>query len=507
MDLSGRNSIKIFQASILALAFFALTYQPINDPDFGWHLRAGTYYLDHWSIPGRDIFSWTMPQYSWVNHEYAADAAYALLYRFAGNTPVLLSLLFAALAAYLFLSLLPRLCVQHPDWKHRFLIGFTALLIAKPYFGVRSQVFDWLGIALTLFIWQKYTETGSKKILWGFPLLFLVWANVHAGFPLGLLILAGLMLLDLIRAVPFTSLHSLRIMPARLFRDQRNTILFFIAILATSFLATFLTAYHYHLYIDFFNTSQGKEAFQFIIEWAASTIRTPNAIPFFCYLFFLIFLLMTERGQQPVAFQDALLFMFFLFSAFSYTRFIPLFAIVSLPIVYRRFAHNQFVPECLAFIVMGGFIISQFSPPAEPPPAHPIRQAPFVSAPFDAHPKAFYNDVPVNALAWLKTQKLPPRMFNEYGWGGEIVWQIPDQPVFIDGRMPHWKVNGRSLLRDYITIDQVAPAWYETIQRYDIQWFFISSQSSLAAALEQLPDKWERKYRDNQAVVFIKKTK
>lgn len=501
--------MKIIQASIVSLAFLALAWQPVNDPDFGWHLKSGMYYLDHWSVPDRDIFSWTAPNYPWVNHEYVADAVYALLYRLANNTTILLSLLFASLAVYLFLELLPKLCIARPDWKQRFLVGLPAFLIAKPFFGVRSQVFDWLAVVLLLFVWQKYATTGNKKILWAFPLLFLVWANIHAGFPLGLFMLAGLMFLELIHTVQPSSFPALRTLPARLIREQRKTIAFFIAILATSFLATLLTAYHYHLSIDFFNTSQGKETFQYIIEWAASTIRISGAMPFFCYLFFLIFLLMTEREQQPLDTRDALLFIFFLFAAFSYVRFIPIFAIVTLPIVYRRFAHHTFVPECLAFIVMGGFIISQFPAPArlKPVPANPIRQTSFVSSPFDAHQKAFYRDIPINALAWLKANQraLPPRMFNDYAWGGEIIWQLPDQPVFIDGRMPHWKLNGRSLLRDYITIDRVLPGWYETIRHYDIQWFFISSQSSLAATLEQLPDQWEKRYQDDQAVVFVKK--
>ncbi len=497
--------INILQVSIVSLAFFILTYGPVNDPDFGWHLRAGMYYLDRQTIPAQDIFSWTAPQYPWVNHEYAADAAYALLYRLAGNTTVLLSFLFAAIAAYLFLSVLPRLCVPKPGWKQRFLIGFPALLMTKPFFGVRSQVFDWLAIALILLFWQKYTATGNKKILWGFPFLFLVWANIHGGFPLGLFMLAGLMFFYLLTKVERDKPFSLRAMFARLFQNQRNTIFFFLAILSTSFLATLLTAYHYRLYTDLLRTSQGKEAFQFIAEWAASTVGTPSAIPFFCYIFLLILLLLGERKQQQLSFQDVLFFLFFLFFALSYVRFIPLFVVVSLPIAYRRFANHQLMPEALAFVVLAGFIITQVSFFTSSQPAPAVKHTPFVSSPFDIRPKAFYSDIPIDALAWLKTRKLPPAMFNDYGWGGEIIWQLPNQPVFIDGRMPHWHLNGRSLLQDYATIERVKPKWYDTIQRYDIQWFFIRSDSSLAAALEQLSDKWEKKYQDGQASVFFRK--
>ncbi len=490
----------ILQVGILSLAFFMLTYHPVNDPDFGWHLRAGMYYLDHWSVPSHDIFSWTAPQYQWVNHEYAADAAYALLYRLADNTTILLSLLFAAIAAYLFLSLLPRLCVSNPDWKQRFLIGFPALLIAKPFFGVRSQVFDWLGVVLILFLWQRYAEKSNKKILMAFPLLFFVWANIHGGFPLGLLMFGGLMFFHLLQNVQIVFPLSLRTIFSRLLREQQKTILSFLAILALSLLATFLTAYHYHLYIDLLRISQGKEALHYIMEWAPSVISTSSAIPFFCLLLLLILFLLNDRAQQDFSFQDSLFFLFFLFLALSYIRFIPLFAIVALPIIYRRLAKNPLMPETLAFVVFAGFIISQVAIFTSPKSAQAITQTSFVSSLFDIRQKAFYSDIPIDALAWLKTQKLLPRMFNNYDWGGEIIWQMPNQPVFIDGR-----ANNRLLFQDYITINQVYPKWYETIQRYDIQWFFISSESSLAAALAELPDKWEKKYQDNQAIVFYKK--
>ena len=519
--------MKILQVSILSLAFFVLTYQPVNDPDFGWHLASGMYYLQHWSVPSHDIFSWTAPHYPWVNHEYAADALYAFLYQLGNNTTLLLSLLFAALAAYLFLDVLPKLCVQKPDWKQRFLIGFPALLIAKPFFGVRSQVFDWLAIALVLFLWQLYTRTNNKKVLWGFPFLFLIWANIHGGFPLGLAMLAGMMFFYLYQLC--TQCHSResgnpanidsgfpiksgmtmsRTIFSRLIREQRNTIFLFLAVLALSFLTTFFTIYHYHLYVDFIQTSQGKQLFQFIAEWAPSTIGTLNSIPFFCYLFLFILLLLEEREQQPLSFQDTLFFLFFLFSALSYVRFIPLFAVISLPVIYRRFPKSQIMPEALAFVVFAGFMISQISLTSG---SHKttLTQTPFVSSLFDTHQKAFYSDIPIDAFAWLKTHPpaggLPPRMFNTYGWGGEIIWQLPNQPVFIDGRMPYWNVDNRLLFQDYLTIEQVSPKWYETIQHYDIQWFFISSKSPLAAALEQLPDKWEKKYHDEQAIVFYKK--
>jgi len=44
-------------------------------------------------------------------------------------------------------------------------------------------------------------------------------------------------------------------------------------------------------------------------------------------------------------------------------------------------------------------------------------------------------------------------LLNEYGWGGYLIWRLPEVKVFIDGRMPHWQdANGNSAMKDYIKI-------------------------------------------------------
>jgi hypothetical protein len=46
---------------------------------------------------------------------------------------------------------------------------------------------------------------------------------------------------------------------------------------------------------------------------------------------------------------------------------------------------------------------------------------------------------PAGAVTYIRKNNLQGRMMSLYGWGGYLIWQMPEQKVFIDGRMPSWR--------------------------------------------------------------------
>jgi len=46
---------------------------------------------------------------------------------------------------------------------------------------------------------------------------------------------------------------------------------------------------------------------------------------------------------------------------------------------------------------------------------------------------------PVNAVEFLRRENYPGEVFSSYGWGGFLIWKLPENKVFIDGRMPSWR--------------------------------------------------------------------
>jgi hypothetical protein len=106
------------------------------DPDFGWHLQMGNLIL-HKGIPQTDPFTYTMPSYPFVDHEWLTDVFIALAYPILHLQGVsLLFVLFVCSAIGLLYF------VSEKRW---FLVPalLTGLCLAS-YTGIRPQILSWV---------------------------------------------------------------------------------------------------------------------------------------------------------------------------------------------------------------------------------------------------------------------------------------------------------------------------------------------------------------------------
>jgi len=158
----------------------------------------------------------------------------------------------------------------------------------------------------------------------------------------------------------------------------------------------------------------------------------------------------------------------------------------------------------LGMLVVGSFLVTRLYPQSANDVLSDSPSA-LVRLPFHGAQRSFFVDTPEKAFAYIKSHEFPPRMFNEYTWGGGIIWALPEHKTFIDGRMPHWKRGDRHIFRDYLIISKARKGWQEIVARYDIQWFFVRKNAAIAVALEQFPDVWGKRYEDEQAVIFVKR--
>jgi hypothetical protein len=108
---------------------------------------------------------------------------------------------------------------------------------------------------------------------------------------------------------------------------------------------------------------------------------------------------------------------------------------------------------------------------------------------------------PVAALDYIETNGLAERrIYNSYNWGGYLLWR--GAPVFIDGRAD---VYGDAFIDEYVLAYQLRDGWRQPLERYEVEYVLIESSASLAALLEET-DKWQRAYRDELAVVYVRQS-
>jgi hypothetical protein len=52
------------------------------------------------------------------------------------------------------------------------------------------------------------------------------------------------------------------------------------------------------------------------------------------------------------------------------------------------------------------------------------------------------NDYPISHVALLREAPCRGDIFNDFDFGGYMIWQLPGKKVYIDGRMPSWADTG-----------------------------------------------------------------
>jgi len=119
--------------------------------------------------------------------------------------------------------------------------------------------------------------------------------------------------------------------------------------------------------------------------------------------------------------------------------------------------------------------------------------------------KALSGTYPYKAVEYLRRHKeIRGNMFNEYGWGGYLIWKFPEQKPFIYGQMPAWRgTTNEVFIRTYKDVMGVSSKAGEIIREYKIDYFLIDSKSALSKALSS-NNFWRKVYEDDLAVIFVR---
>jgi len=467
----------------------------IMDPDFGWHLRSGTDLLKNLSVPKFDPYSYTLPNWPWVNHEWLSDGMVAFVYNHLG-TFVLIGLFAIFIAAAFILAA----GITKVEFKYKVLAGVIAVLAALPILGVRAQMITLFGMALTLWLLYRWRR-GEIKTIWWFPLIFLAWANLHGGFVIGLIILA---LFFIVEGIKYLVDHlwpkiskKLKITEASLTKKQLIS-LFGMGIV--SGLATLINPYGWGLYYDFYKLFINPFAISHISEWQPVSFDNPIAQNYIIYLIiFGLVLLLAYRKIEPTRWAITLVF---LYLSLMYWRNLPFFMIMSVGflaeilqdhtnLVFDQVTRNRWLMIIIVAIV--SITTAQ-------------RLGDVVPKTLDLRQTFWSSGYPISAVEWMKDHpdELGDKMFNEYGWGGFLIWQFPDQKVFLDGRMPFWQIGDRFVFYDEQYIVNAYAGGIEIMEtKYGVDWVFLRAGRPLDLVLNTR-EGWKKIYNDQLTVIYRK---
>jgi hypothetical protein len=475
---------------VVFLAALRQGNQMLNaEGDLGHHLAMGRLILETGSIPHTDPFSFRTEGIAAIPHEWLVQSAYALLDDWFGLTGIVV--LSALLLASAFTLVLTESTRRGGMLVAGLVMTALALAASAMHWITRPHLFTYLLLAVWVFRLEAFMR-GEERRWWIFPPLMFLWANLHGMFILGLLAFA----------ISLTGWAWERWLEGR---DSPVSGRGLLLLGLFSTLATFLTPSGFHLWETIF-TLAGASPFitSMTAEYQPADFHNPGTWPFLILLGAILAtaVLAGRKLGMARALQLSGWTLIGLYSA----RNIPLAAIVLAPIGAELLAAWLRESPALAGLVrfsrklerverdlrgwlwaVAGVLLCL------------VLLASGVSLALDGQPYQLLPErFPMAAVDWLKENPPTGRMFNEFDWGGYLLYRLwPEQKIFMDG---HTHIYGDALSREYVAIQSRAPGWESLLDNYRVEWAILRTDNPLTLALIEVY--WREVYRDETAVVL-----
>ncbi len=186
---------KIIVSFSLLLILIAEFVHPTKELsiDLGEHLLKGQLLFQTHNIPTTNTFSYTYPNFHFINLEWLAEAIFYLINLFLGVNGLIIFTLIITLFS---MAIIYKFVAKRVNLL---LIAYTAifyLIVAYERAAVRPEIFSYLFLSIFIVLLYKFREKYTKFIWFLIPLQ-LIWVNMHIYFIVGIL-LVGLFLFEAI---------------------------------------------------------------------------------------------------------------------------------------------------------------------------------------------------------------------------------------------------------------------------------------------------------------------
>jgi hypothetical protein len=399
--------------SALSVFLFMYGTRPLIDPDLWWHLKSGAVMIENRGLLQTDPFTFTGDGVVSAREALILKGywlwqitAYGLYSLFSYNGIFLLNILtIGAITGVLIWQLQRR---QVGPALSAFLLSAGLFLVSSTYPLERPQVISLLFIALLLAHLQEVRDGG--RLGWTLPLLMILWPQFHGGYVVGVLIL-------LCFAVGVVMEY--RQDPPRL----RHLLLW----AALGILATFLNPNGGEVYVELFSF-YNSEVMIGISEFKSTWEKFQTGSHWVAVLWGLIAIYFIGLWySRRLYWPELIVALFLAYFSVKHARNIGLFPVAMLPLIgahylegarRREWRLSTFFSSLLLTIGAVFLLWLSYS-------LWHVRQG---SGPV----KAIY---PENAIEFLHDSKLQGNMFNDYTYGGYLLWRLsPQIKIFIDGR-------------------------------------------------------------------------
>lgn len=398
--------------SILLLLFYVAGFSVRTDfsfdQDLGRHIKLGEIILKTGEVPKTNLFSYTFPNFPFINHHYLFELLVFLGQQALGAQGlIILKVLIILLSAGIIFS------INKSPYYLTLPLGFIFLHGFRERVEARPEIFSYLFTALTYFALEKF-QHDKKKYIFALPFIQLLWVNTHIYFPVGL-ILQGIYLISFYFQKNFSQLKTL-------------SIIFSISILASILNPNGINGFLYPLTIfGNYGYTIAENQNLFLLENIGFSdpnfffVKTSAVLIILSIIFSLIY--------QTLQLKNLLLCLFGLVLAIIHVRSFPYLIFISLPAILANLNFLKFKKQ-LAISIFSIFTFLLL-----------LESYFYISGEY-----YLYNDKSTKFELWAEAQaknaldfvienNLPQPIFNNFDIGSYIIYRgFPNYKVFVDGR-------------------------------------------------------------------------
>jgi hypothetical protein len=515
----GRYGWHILAALFFLYVLGVSTRFALNDPDIWWHLATGKYIVEHKEIPSHDPFSYTTPrplnenQKRGLRAHWLGQVVFYSAYSLGGLKGVGLfrGLLIILPAVAIYLWLVER---GARPWLAISAVAFSTLMLAIEVFYAfeRPQGISFF-LALVVLMLLEDLRTRRKPALLLLPLVMVLWANVHAGFIVG-----NVLIMAYASGVLLGWLYGL-------LRGRPGPFnWFFFLGVALAILGSFVNPNAYHLFYGYLKGLLGaffRDVSGFIGRkgegsWVAKVVLEYRPLYYFYKVLFykwivyywlfsalvvaLLALKYWLRRRPDLA--ELFVVAFVIFFSNYYARGLMFGLVILAFYAGKTMLELWHLRGRLIPLVATGLMVA--------------LAVGFLSHVWRPYSWALKNPgltrhwitpwYPIGAANFVKRARIAPPMYNFYTWGGFLIWSLyPQYKVFIDGRAIDEMVNrvADAILKTY-------PGWRQQLDAYGINFMIIpvvfresGNIIPLAVALVNEPQ-WRLIYLGSNSAVLVR---
>jgi len=493
------------------LVAFVLGMKQLREPDIWWQLLSGRWMLDHGQVTHTDVFSYTMNGQPWINVKWLYEIIIAILEKGFGALGVILLQSLVSIAILWFLFRILRLLkegIKYPISQFFQVVAALLFLLVVEYrMAGRPEMFSHLFCNVYLFFLFRFPEMKWKQMLW-LVVLQCLWANMHEGYPVGLVMLG-----TFFAGSTFAYLATKN--KTHLQQTYRALLLLVVAIIVILINPNGIVLWKqpFEIYRQVLVNKYTTELYSFTQpEYWTIQAKIHIVLLALVLAFWIVKLLDARKRKDTSIYTPALcayliLIPLFGFLSLTANRNIPFAEIIMFPSVVMAFSwltqkinKNGFYlvlqkrSLLLSSLITLCFYIAVVS--------NKYYMATKSANRYGIHVNMLHN--PIGASAFLKEHNIKGAGFSDYFVSSYLLWSLtPDFKSYIDLR--DLDVFPASFFDDYFSMYQHPEEFYELDKKYHFNYVVLSTSQLIGLQQKLYYEKgFYMIYVDPVSVIFLR---